>query len=1115
MQFHIRIFIILCVFCLVSCGTTEKPIDNKEKEFTTQGDSEITDPPHQKADFELKKLTEIEVPFAENQIIKSEAKLKDEGGKKIALLIFAEEYSNEYYNIDIAKSGNLLENLQISLRENLDFNEVISLSGKDVTESAIKHKFKQISDNLLPQDTVLIYYYGHGFTSKNEIFFFQYWTEFENNNWSDTLSRKFFHKLSYSLKEHTPESKIILIFDACKPAMDLAPPAPVVTKESLADAEISSCSNGQFAKVNIFTPSFCDTIRENDDRLTLSLSEVFTQTTSKVLKITNEKQMPEFLGSNSIMLRTGKGFKVSFTMHNAKFPDRKLQSNDSEIKLNSRSMSAPCVFEGVNEGDYVISAKYDGYLWRTEIRSLGDSDKYKNFDIPLLPEFIIIRGTLDYKELKGVQPSEVSVEFQGKKLKGIEGYHIIECKANSEGYFELRIPLLPTEPVLNFSIVRSGKKVTIGKTQLNILRKYHAPITNVHQNVQYQPVEVYDIPKFPLKYEVERDFSIAQTETVGDIKIPKLQLVNPSSKISYESFVDALKAVINKKTSDEKFFRNTKLSNIHLKAIMESEENPETDMKLKAIAQQIFLFECFRFYTSNHEKGILHLMQYIGDGNFDGDYLYKAKRQLSIWFNSEGFLLSKPEKFDRAKNYFLSAMYYAVKEDEKSIFKQNLHDLYVLKIHTLMDKALQDDTFADVKTLLDEAIINVSPTKEIQEFNEFLKREKQHPILKRAYEEGASHYRQGNFEVAELILADIADSLNPYYSKFAHEYLATLKSELYKMYYKQGLNNLNNENPDDAFLYLLYAYINANDNERKVCDVYFSEYFKHPDFTKIFDENESISDLSTFYESINNIFLKQKLINRIDPSAGNQVNKCEYMTDHEQKYYQIAKNGSIIECSKFLTKFPDRKYSDEIFKLKKQMENEDEAYTKAKNGTSVDCEKFLSKYPDSENASEIQKLRKQREEEVEQQQLIKENQRIFDEIMCGNYSNHEKLKDITPEVARELAKYEYSLSLNGLSSITEEVAHELALHSNELSLNGLCSLTVEVAHELAKHNSRLYLNGLSSITEEVARELAKHKNWLYLDGLTSITEEVARELAKHNSTIWAQSHIEEEIAKFK
>ena len=100
---------------------------------------------------------------------------------------------------------------------------------------------------------------------------------------------------------------------------------------------------------------------------------------------------------------------------------------------------------------------------------------------------------------------------------------------------------------------------------------------------------------------------------------------------------------------------------------------------------------------------------------------------------------------------------------------------------------------------------------------------------------------------------------------------------------------------------------------------------------------------------------------------------------------------------------------------------------------------------------------------------IKKNQGIFDEIMQGDYSNHEKLTYITPKVARELIKYKKGLDLSGLTSISVEIARELAKHEIWIALSGLASITVEVARELAKHKGEIYAK------PHIEKEIEKYK----------------------------------------
>jgi uncharacterized protein (TIGR03067 family) len=105
------------------------------------------------------------------------------------------------------------------------------------------------------------------------------------------------------------------------------------------------------------------------------------------------------------------------------------------------------------------------------------------------------------------------------------------------------------------------------------------------------------------------------------------------------------------------------------------------------------------------------------------------------------------------------------------------------------------------------------------------------------------------------------------------------------------------------------------------------------------------------------------------------------------------------------------------------------------------------------------------------------------------------LEEISPEIARELAKAECALDLGGLSHVTPEIAEILAKGHRPMSL-GLRSMTPEVAEKLAVHGGWLSLNSLREFDPESAARLAQHKHWLSLNGLSALTPEVAKALGQ-------------------
>ncbi len=112
-----------------------------------------------------------------------------------------------------------------------------------------------------------------------------------------------------------------------------------------------------------------------------------------------------------------------------------------------------------------------------------------------------------------------------------------------------------------------------------------------------------------------------------------------------------------------------------------------------------------------------------------------------------------------------------------------------------------------------------------------------------------------------------------------------------------------------------------------------------------------------------------------------------------------------------------------------------------------------------------------------------------------------RVQAITPEVAKALAPSKTTLSL-GLTTITPEVARALATRpKGMLALDALREISVEVARELAQFRGKLTLNGLRTLSREVAIELAKHRSKFTLFGLTEISDEAAEALSHHGSTM--------------
>jgi hypothetical protein len=95
---------------------------------------------------------------------------------------------------------------------------------------------------------------------------------------------------------------------------------------------------------------------------------------------------------------------------------------------------------------------------------------------------------------------------------------------------------------------------------------------------------------------------------------------------------------------------------------------------------------------------------------------------------------------------------------------------------------------------------------------------------------------------------------------------------------------------------------------------------------------------------------------------------------------------------------------------------------------------------------------------------------------------------LTPAVARILAAREGSLAIE-MKEITPDIAAELARCKGALSLNAIVDMPVEVAACFVDHRARLCLDGVRSLTEDAAAALARHTGPLSMRGLVALENE--------------------------
>jgi hypothetical protein len=109
-----------------------------------------------------------------------------------------------------------------------------------------------------------------------------------------------------------------------------------------------------------------------------------------------------------------------------------------------------------------------------------------------------------------------------------------------------------------------------------------------------------------------------------------------------------------------------------------------------------------------------------------------------------------------------------------------------------------------------------------------------------------------------------------------------------------------------------------------------------------------------------------------------------------------------------------------------------------------------------------------------------------------------EIKSLTVDQAKELIernRNSYWLDLNGLLELSPDVAKCLAKYRGSLELNGLVELSSEAAVALANCDGpELLLDGVSQLSVDAAKALATFEGHLSLDGLTELGPEVLRAL---------------------
>ena len=130
---------------------------------------------------------------------------------------------------------------------------------------------------------------------------------------------------------------------------------------------------------------------------------------------------------------------------------------------------------------------------------------------------------------------------------------------------------------------------------------------------------------------------------------------------------------------------------------------------------------------------------------------------------------------------------------------------------------------------------------------------------------------------------------------------------------------------------------------------------------------------------------------------------------------------------------------------------------------------------------------------------------------AGDFASHvgdlsvDGLRTLSDEAVRKLAKHKGTLSLNGIADLSVAAAAALATHEGDLCLDGLKTLSDEATRVLGKHQGTLSLNGIADLSDLAAAGIATHQGGLSLDGLKTLSDAAARELSGHRGALSLRS----------
>ncbi len=388
------------------------------------------------------------------------------GGGRWAVLVIADEFATGGPSWALQRAPEVLQRLQTTLPGALGIaaERTVVLRGKDVDPEAIEDALLDVGGKLEgPDNLVLVYYYGHGYTrrardahgqeQKSLELFMHRTRSLEGDLFDRTLGHRdlgrFYAGLRAAARKRGATARLVSVVDACR--VELQAPGGPVTLTPLDDVvELFSASPGQFAEEGLFARAFCEALARGAQADVTRLGEVVEATAGRIAELRGS-QRPELLqGDRSLVLRRQDDLVLGVEVTDATRPGRRVDG--ARVTLAGRptadASAGPARFDGLRPGQYAWQVEAPGYFWRTGEQEVSRAQAGGVLRVALLPRAALVEG-----ELVNPDGTVVTVKVLGGRSPSfLEGYHVDQARVVGSGPFALRLPEVTDETELSLTL---------------------------------------------------------------------------------------------------------------------------------------------------------------------------------------------------------------------------------------------------------------------------------------------------------------------------------------------------------------------------------------------------------------------------------------------------------------------------------------------------------------------------------------------------------------------------------------------------------------------------------------------------------------------------------------